>query len=218
MTTLRPGLGLLAATAAATVAIVGCAAPPTTTDLRIPPGRYALAFDAARHVLRDHRFDLNRVDGQAGVISTYVKSSAGLLSPWDSEQSSPGQEVEDLLNYQQRRVRVTFEPAEPPAPAPAVPGVARPEGTDGPERDMPALARSAETIMRIRVTVERIHRPTWRPDPSSVNLSTRSNDPDLTRRGLRPSYAVPVADDRALAARLVEDVRRRMVAARPARE
>jgi hypothetical protein len=218
MTTLRAGPVLLAAVA---VAAAGCAAPPTATELRIPPGRYALAFDAARDALRDHRFDLNRVDGHAGVISTYVKPSAGLLSPWDGEQSSLGQEVEDLLNYQQRRVRVTFEPAEPPAPAPAEPGAAGVEPSspgDSGGSDIPTLARSAETIMRIRVTVERIHRPTWRPDPSSVNLSTRSNDPDLGRRGLRPSYAVPVADDRALAARLVEDVRRRMAAARPARE
>src|SRR5688500_8446844 len=77
----------------------------------VDAGRYGEAFDAAREVLRAARFDIDRVDAGGGVISTEPKRSAGLATPWDREQSTMGQEFEDLLNHQQRTVRITFEPA-----------------------------------------------------------------------------------------------------------
>src|SRR5262249_15003949 len=171
------------------------------------------AFDAARDVLRENRFDLNRVDGHAGVITTFTKPSAGLLSPWDSEQSTFGQEVDDLMDYQQRRIRVTFEPISTPATAP--PSPPGPPGRGGARRALTVLSGSGETIMRIRATIERIERPIWRPDTTAVGLYTRAVDPDLVRRGLQPSYTVPVSEDPLLAARLVEGARQRLAEAQP---
>lgn len=176
----------------------GCQAAPTATQLRIEPGKYAVAFDAAREVLREYNFTLNRVDGRAGVISTYTKPSAGLASPWDGEQSTPGQEVDDYMNDNQRRVRVTFEPVGPGG------------GGAGDAVDVRTAAERGETVMRVHATVERIQRPQWRPDTSGVNQYTRALDVDLARRGMEPSYAVPVSEDRLLGARLVEEIRRRM--------
>jgi hypothetical protein len=77
-------------------------------EFDIGPGRYDAAFDATREVLREHRFQLERVDAAEGVITTQPKSTAGAASPWDKEQSTLGQEVEDLLNLQRRVVRVSF--------------------------------------------------------------------------------------------------------------
>lgn len=88
----------------------GCSAP-RSPEFEVSSGEYAAAFDAAREVLRDYRFQLERVDAAAGVITTQPKNTAGAASPWDREQSTLGQEVEDLLNLQRRVVRVTFDRA-----------------------------------------------------------------------------------------------------------
>lgn len=181
--------------------LAGCKAAPTATELRLAPGQYGPAFDVARDVLRDGQFELNRVDGRAGVITTYAKPTAGLFSPWDQEQSTFEQETDDLIASNRRRIRITFDPAapaeSPPAEAPAVDVRA-------------AAAAGAELTMRVHVVLERIERPTWRPDTSGTSQYTRSSDPELVRRGMEPQHAVAVSDDRALAARIVEEVRERL--------
>lgn len=75
----------------------------------MPPGGEARAFDAARDVLRDMRFQLERVDARQGLITTRDKPSAGWATPWDTVQTTPAQETSDLLNQQFRRVRITFD-------------------------------------------------------------------------------------------------------------
>jgi len=62
-------------------ALSGCAAPDLPTDLEVAAGDYPAAFEAAKAALRDYRFDLERVDARAGVISTAKKETAGLLTP-----------------------------------------------------------------------------------------------------------------------------------------
>jgi hypothetical protein len=168
--------------------------------LEVPAERYAAVFDAAREVLRDERFDLERVDARAGVITTQPKKSIGVLSPWDGEQSTVRQEVDDLFNRQRRVVRVTFEPPDGPPPP----------GTDLLSGDAPAL------VMRVGVVVEREQQPGWRLESTSVRLNTRSTDLALAERGLTPWYTVPAAQDPALAARLAEEIRRRADPAAPA--
>src|SRR5262245_24222130 len=90
----------------------GCAARGPTT-FTVPAGEYAKAFDSARDILRGHRFELERIDAQGGVITTQPKSTVGLATPWDREQSTLHQEFDDLFNQQRRVVRITFEPAVP---------------------------------------------------------------------------------------------------------
>lgn len=187
-------LVLLLALAAPAALSGGCAAGPVgDATLAVPAERYAAAFDAAREVLRDARFDLDRVDARAGVITTQPKKSIGLLSPWDTEQSTVRQEADDLFNRQRRAVRVTFEPPDGPPPA----------GTDLLTSD------AAEFIMRVSVVVEREHQPGWRLESTSVRLNTRSTDLALAERGLTPWYTVAVAQDPAFASRLTEEIRRR---------
>src|SRR5688572_21910093 len=173
---------------------VGCAAQPVGDGgLAVPPDRYAEVFDAARAVLRDARFDLERVDARAGVITTHPKKSIGLFSPWDGEQSTLRQEADDLFNRQRRAVRVTFE----------TPGGPPPAGVDL------LAAEPAEITMRISVVVEREHQPGWRLESTSVRLNSRATDLVLAERGLTPWYTVAVAQDPAFAARLTDEVRRR---------
>jgi hypothetical protein len=173
----------------------GCAAPEGETQLEVAPGAYAATFDAARRVIRDARFDLERVDATEGVISTRPKHSAGLMTLWDGEQSSAGQEIEDVVNNQRRLVRVTFEPS----------GAG--EGADEETRGVWDLREAAVPLtMRVRVVVLRDYKPGWQVQTSSVRLSTHAYDPELAQRGMVPDFETAIDEDRALAGRLVKQI------------
>jgi hypothetical protein len=92
--------------------LVGCAASPSDNTFVVPNGEYPKAFDATRTVLREYRFSLERVDADAGVISTSSQQVAGLVAPWERVQTTAGSEIEDFVHQQSRRVRVTFAQAE----------------------------------------------------------------------------------------------------------
>ena len=172
----------------------GCASSdPSPPRFDVPAGRYSDAFEAARDVLAAERFELERVDAGAGVLSTTAKPTSGLATPWDGEQSTTRQEFEDLGNRQQRRVRVTFEP-EPAGPE--IPSDLRQSGS--------AL------VGRVEVTVERIRRTQWRLETTAVRFSSFAVDPELQSRGMWPQYTVAVAQDPLLAGRLAEEIRRRL--------
>lgn len=164
--------------------------PPTFS---VPPGRYAAAFDAARDELRDRHFLLERVDAGSGVITTRDKHTAGLATPWDGEQSTVGQEFEDLLNHQQRRVRVTFEP-QAPAPDNAPPS---PLGESG-------------AVGRVEVILYRTQSPGLRPSSKSINLTTTTIDPAQRNQGIASQYQVPTSQDSRLAARIARDIEDRL--------
>jgi hypothetical protein len=190
-------------------ALVGCSAPKTQGTFEVPPGSYAQAFDATRDVLRSYRFTLERTDAQQGVITTTPKPTQGLASPWDLEQSSAGQEWEDFVNQQRRRVRVTFEPAaaSPESPAPD-------SSTDDPQSvntESPAALKPL--VGKVEVLVERVQRPGWRPATRSIRSSSFAYDDDFGTRDLWPTYAVVQSADPALADRLAEQIRQRL--ARP---
>lgn len=133
---------------------------------------YPAAFDAARAVLGEYRFVLDRVDAARGVITTYPKPTAGLATPWDREQSSLAEEGQDLAHQHERVCRVVFEP----------------EGA--PER------------ARIEVSVLRTHRPGWRVETDALRLSTHAVDPVARRAGIGAEFAEVVRTDPALERRL----------------
>ncbi len=166
----------------------GCAQTPDSSPLTISSARYAEAFDTARMVLRDNRFELNRVDAAEGVIVSSAHRSAGLATPWDVDQSSFSQEAEDLLHRQQRVVRVTFERA------------------DGGS----SLSAEGELVVRVGVVVQRLYQPGLRIATGALSRSSHARDPELIRRRMQPVYTVSRTKDPKLAARLVEQIRRRL--------
>lgn len=176
-------------------AVLGaCASVPESPEVEVAPGGYAQAFSAVRDIVREHRFQVDRVDAAAGVISSAPKQTSGLFTPWDGEQSTASLELDDTVNLQQRRVRVTFEPR-----AGAVEDL-----RDG---DRPL-------VCRFEVTLERIERPGVRVPPKAVRYSSQAEDPELRQRGMYPSYTVVVSQDPLLAARLAQELRTAL--ARPA--
>jgi hypothetical protein len=174
--------------------LAGCASPKST-QFTVPAGQYSKAFDTSRELLRSYRFVLERVDAAHGIITTTYKTSAGLATPWDREQSTLSQEFEDLLNQQSRRVRVTFRPAV--------------TGEDEHPVDVP-IDPSTAMIGRVEVIVYRMQSPGLRSPPRAVLLTSLATDPSLLEEGIPGQYAVPISQDSKFAARLAGAIERRL--------
>lgn len=180
--------------------IAGCSsAIKRDSKVKVGGGRYSAAFDAARESLIARRFELDRVDARAGVITTKPKSTSGVATPWDTEQSNFDQEVEDLFNRQQRLVRITFEPVG---------------AGDSPPEDLRTVP--GDLTARVEVVVERLHRPGWQIQPESVRFSSTAQDPAMGPRGMWPTYAVPFSQDPDFASRLAAEIERRLNGTRTA--
>jgi len=172
---------------AGAVAIGGCAAKGPST-FAVPAGEYVVAFESAREVLRNRRFPIERVDSEQGVLTTAAKPSSGFATPWDLDQTTVSQEFSDLVNQQNRRVRVTFENA------------------DG----VPNLNRDGAIVGRVDVVVYRMQDYSLRPASRALLFSTRSTDPTLSAQGIYPQYEVPSQADSRLADRVARDIEREM--------
>jgi hypothetical protein len=138
------------------------------------------AFDAARKVLGSHGFELERVDAVSGVISTAPKSSAGLATPWDLDQTTFKQEMDDFLNYQERRVRIEFA------------------------RD--ANAPDSKWVGNVTVNMYRHQTPGSRVSSKSATLWSATRDPVKDQQGLGLYYKVPTKRDTKLERRLAEEI------------
>ena len=188
----RSALAVVGSVALLTL-MAGCT-PVQSGPLSVSPERYPAAFQAARDVLRDADFVLERTDVRAGVLTTAVKTTVGAASPWDEEQSTAGQEMEDLFNRQARTVRVVFSPRG---------SVSDPAGL--------ADVRAASVPIDVEVvaTLYRRQRPGWRPDSTGVSLHRHWADSATPVRG---EQVVAIDEDRDLAAKLKEQIRRRLAA------
>lgn len=153
-------------------------------EFAVPAGGYPGAFSATREVLRDCRFDLERIDAGEGVISTLPKHSSGIFTPWDTEQSTVLAELDDSVNNQSRRVRIVFDPADAPEDA----------------------ARTG----RVEVVVYRMQDYSLRPSTRAIQFSSRAVDPLNSARGVYPMYEVPTTQDPAFASRLARAIEERM--------
>lgn len=184
------------ALAAPTLLVGACASPSGPPEVDVPRGEYSRAFAAAREIIREHRFHVDRVDAESGVITSGPKESSGLFTPWDTEQSSLAQEFDDTLNYQDRRVRVAFEARDPAAPT-------------GGGHAPPADLRRADVplVCRFEVTVERSERPGHRVPTRAVRQGSQTLDPEVQARGMWPTYVVSVRQDEEFAARLAGELR-----------
>lgn len=191
----KSGLMLVLVAAMGGLLASGCATRVATTAGQqatpLTAGQYSTTFDAARRVLRDRGFILERVDARAGVITTQPKTTAGLATPWDREQQSLAQEAEDFLERQQRVVRITFQPeaadnsGTPPADAPTAAAAAAPN----------LLENTSPIAMRVRVTIERVATPGRKLEPEAIKETSYWYDPALGARQMQPSYEVSVRRD-----------------------
>lgn len=174
----RLGRCLLALIAAALV-LGGCKASGEAR-FEIAPGAFETAFDASRQALREYQFELERVDAAEGVITTAPKATAGIATPWHREQSTLGQEFDDLLNQHERAIRIEFTL-------------------------VPAGTEQASSGV-VRATVFRLQSPGVRPASRAVGSTTTTIDPKLTERGIWAGQLVPLGEDPQLAVRLARRI------------
>lgn len=167
----------------------GCTPNNTARTFDVAPGAYARSFSDAIDALRDLHFSVERVDAQAGVITTAPKQSAGLATPWDLDQSTLGQEAEDFLADHRRRVRITFEPRD---------------AADG-EKPL----ESVPVRGRVEAVIDRRYVRHWRPSSAAILASDLALDPQELARGEAPEYDVPLTRDERLAARIADLIRKK---------
>lgn len=183
--------GILALASLSLFAMSGCTPAQIDPTFEASKGQYATAFDAALETLRDYRFPIDRVDATAGVITTSSKQSSGLASPWDIEQSTPTQEVEDLLALHSRRVRITFEPMATAS-------------TD-------ANAFNAGPVRgRVEAVVDRRYVQGWRLSSAAILQSDFTTDTAASSRGQPQQFDAPLTRDERLEARLASRIRQRL--------
>ncbi|MGQ0628690.1 MAG: hypothetical protein ACT4PL_11390 [Phycisphaerales bacterium] len=170
----------------------GCASRGGSA-LEVAPGDYAAAFEAARAVLRENSFAIERQDARAGVISTRPRSAGGIATPWDGQQSTTRAEIEDTMHRQARAVTVRFRRA----------GSGGRAGLD-PDDDL--LETPSPVVLTVTVDLLRRQRPGWRVEPTAINLSSYSSDPALAAAGLEPTYDTVIDQDDLLAGRILRRI------------
>jgi hypothetical protein len=185
--------GLTTLCTLALLAIGGCTQPKPIDSFTVAPADYPAAFEAAKRVLVDERFELDRVDFRAGIITTRRKDTSGLATPWDTEQSTLTDEFDDLLNRHARLVAVMFVPAGT---------------TESPSDGASLDVASATTPLTVRIdaTVYRERWPGRRIEPKAVRFSSFTRDTDLAARGLWPRFQAPHESDRLLTNRLLGEL------------
>ena len=98
--------------------LVGCQEPlqpttPTVTRVTVdPPERYDVLWETVGDVLREHFFQLDRRDRQAGIITTSPETTANGFEFWRPQPKDPYYWWEANLHTIQRQVTVKLSPAE----------------------------------------------------------------------------------------------------------
>ncbi|MBX3364499.1 MAG: hypothetical protein KF866_07020 [Phycisphaeraceae bacterium] len=186
-------------------ALLACSTTPDQgATITTPPEAYAQTFEAARETLIANRFELDRVDAAAGVITTRPKGTLGLASPWDAEHADVREQASDLINSRSRVVRVTFlDPSTANDHPAATPG-------SGIQPFIDLRGAQGPLEAHVEVIVYQRHTQGRRIETHSIRRSSFFRDPDLIARGMSPSYSVPITQDPRFAARLAADIRTRV--------
>jgi hypothetical protein len=193
------------------VSIGGCASAPRDVVTTVPAANYAQTFEAAKATLRDYRFVIERVDARAGVITTQAKGTAGLITPWDKEQTTTRQELEELINQEVRTVRVEFIPLGTPERDPVINArKATLTPADQANADLIDLRDLGQDLQcRVVVAVDRLHRPGRLLSTKTIRGTRNYEDPDLNQRGIAPLSAESLGRDENLEKRLTAEIQKR---------
>ena len=150
----------------------GCQRPTTDGQLlAVAPDAYTTVFDAALQVCQDEGMPAVLRDRRQGVIETEPAIAPSMLEPWHDDGASLESRWANTVALHRRRVRIDFTPVR---------------GTDDsiddgdgaaqllapPAADLTDGARQLEC--RVRVYVERVHRPGQRRHTWSRRLTTRA--------------------------------------------
>lgn len=175
----------------------GCAKDPApSASFRIPAAEYDQYFHAAKDVLRDQHFDLERVDARAGVLTTRPVSSAGWATPWIQHASTMEQSTNDLIQRNRRIATIRFARVSSATNAPSA--------VDPVASDLRDFDGTIE--VSVNVIIEQVYRAGRRLSPGSIRLTTFTLDPSEDGVGPAQLRTRVVGTDAPLSARLAEAI------------
>lgn len=146
----------------------------------------AAVFQAARGVLLDAGFRIDRFDARSGMLTTHPARSAGLATPWIEPSTTLEQAAFDTISRGERSARVDLE-----------------ELVDGTVR------------VEVTVTLARVQRPGLRIETESIRMSRVTSDPTHFARGMAPESVEVLERDDRLAATLLQQIVLRLTALQP---
>lgn len=185
------------------VGLTGCASSSGPAMLTIDSARYEKVFDTALEMMRREGMNPVVIDRRGGIIETEPRIAGSILEPWDRNNASYQQAMDNTLSFQRRRARFEFLPGRrspvrfptqrPIRPREAAGLTAQPVDLTSYEGDIDVL---------VTVTVERQYRPGQRRNTWSRRLTTQSAfvGPD---ENLPPNFWTPVIRDTAFERRLL---------------
>ena len=193
-----------AASLAVATAMAACNTMDGEASMQLSGEDYARAFTACIDAGREQGMPPALADRGNGIIETEPRTIGSAIEPWRTDHSGLEQVAENTLQFQRRRVRFVFVPAEfTPEPIDG-----RSEFTGAAQPGSPADTRrfDLETWrgpleLRTRVFIERGFTPGIRTDPWSAALTTATTEPkpkvpnDGTTRS--PTRWTPVGRDEA---------------------
>ena len=175
----------------------GCSKDPVgSASFRIPGAEYDLYYEAAKDVLGDQQFDLERVDARAGVLTTRPVASAGWATPWIRHASTMGQSTNDLIQRNRRIATVRFQRVSDET---NVSSQVDPVASD--LRDFDGTIE-----VSVNVIIEQVYRSGRRLSPTSIRLTTFASDPRDEAIGAAQLRTRTVGTDAALSARIADEM------------
>lgn len=191
----RPGAITCVAASLAAIA-AGCSTTnPSEPSFHFDGSRYAEVFQATKDALREHEFELERVDARNGVITTRPRPWAGLATPWIPHATGLNDSIVGLIQPEQRACRVTFARAD--------------SGADAAPSEEDLRLVEGPVLATVHVSILRLQRPGWRIGAPSVQLRSQAVDPALLEAGLQPGFVVDVGADRQFADELARKIHNR---------
>ncbi len=198
-------------------ALTGCNTMEGDDSMQLGSQDYARAFDACVETGRDEGMPPSLADRGNGIIETEPRSIGSFFEPWRTDTSGPEQTLQSTVQYERRRVRFVFMPAEfePEAIDGKGPfnGAAQPDSpTDRARFDLETYEGILE--LRTRVFIERGFVPGIRTNTWSSTLTTTTTEPppkgrdDGTDR--MPTQWTPIGRDEAAERTMMRAVRARL--------
>jgi hypothetical protein len=146
----------------------------------------AAVFAAARDVLLESGFRIDRFDARSGVLTTHPARTAGLAAPWIEPRTTLEQAAFDTISPIERTARIDLD-----------------ESSDGSVR------------VAVTVTLGRIHRPGLRIETESISQSRINVDPTHYARGMAPESVEVLERDDRLAAKMLGAIVSRLERTQP---
>lgn len=184
--------------------------------LTFSSGDYSAAFDAAVHVAREHGLRPSIMDRETGIIETWPRHAGSLLEPWRTDNATFGETLTHTVNFERRRLRVEFVPADLSVPLPnpddptkaaAIPGSTRSNAR------LDLLKHDGPIEMRAWVYLEREFRPNQKIGDWTYSQTRYASDPvdipdsrDTTT--VAPGDWTPVGRDEAYERTLIAEIQR----------